>query len=131
VPLTKKAAGVIWCRTIRAVLRYIFACWRFMLACWLTCLYFNILSNNVNKKTAKKQIFLAALFYIEIRTISPIISLKRTEFLLLTRGFWVRTNSPWGRAGIAGLAFLCRILGVELGNKRKYELWHDEKTTKY
>jgi hypothetical protein len=24
VPLTKKAAGVIWCRTIRAVLRYIY-----------------------------------------------------------------------------------------------------------
>ena len=39
----------------------------------------------------------------------------------------MRRSSPLGQAGIAGLAFLCRILGVELGNKRKYELRHDEK----
>jgi len=29
------------------------------LACWLTYRYFNALSNIVNKKTAKKQLFLA------------------------------------------------------------------------
>jgi len=65
VPLTKKAAGVIWCRTIRAVLRYIFACWRFpstgsgqvMLACWLTYKYFNLFTNNVNKKMDKNNFF--------------------------------------------------------------------------
>jgi len=34
----------------RAVLRYIFAYGRFMLACWLTYVYFNIVSNIVNKK---------------------------------------------------------------------------------
>ena len=31
------------------------------LACWLTYWYFNILSNIVNKKTAKNALFLAAL----------------------------------------------------------------------
>jgi len=34
---------------------------------------------KVNKKTVKKQLFLAALFHIEIRTLSPIIYLKRAE----------------------------------------------------
>jgi hypothetical protein len=34
VPRTKKAAAVIWCRTIRAVLRKTVAYWRFILACW-------------------------------------------------------------------------------------------------
>jgi len=32
----------------------------------------------------KKELFLAALFPIEIRTISPIISLKCADFLVLT-----------------------------------------------
>ena len=41
-----------------AVLRYIsVACWRFMLACWLTYGYFNMVSNIVNKKMAKKAHF--------------------------------------------------------------------------
>ena len=83
VPRTKKAAAVIWCRTIRAVLRYIFACWRFMFACWQTYVYFNIDSNNVNKKMTKKALFLAAFFTIEIGTLSLIISLKCAEFLAL------------------------------------------------
>jgi hypothetical protein len=57
-----------------------------MLACWplrdrLTCGYFNIVSNIVNKKMDKKQLFLAALFHSEIRTLAPIISLRRAEFL--------------------------------------------------
>ena len=30
-----------------------------MFACWLTYVYFNVLSNNVNKKTNKKALFLA------------------------------------------------------------------------
>ena len=30
-----------------------------MLACWLTYVYFNVTSNNVNKKMAKKALFLA------------------------------------------------------------------------
>jgi len=48
---------------------YLFACWRFMLACWLTYGYFNAFSNNVNKKTNKKALFLAALvIYIVIFT---------------------------------------------------------------
>ena len=51
-----------------------------MLASWQTYVYFNIVSNIVNKKTAKKELFLAALFHIEIRTIYPIISLKRAVF---------------------------------------------------
>jgi len=36
------------------------ACWRFMLACWLTYGYFNVDTNNVNKKMAKKGFFLTA-----------------------------------------------------------------------
>jgi len=56
-----------------------------MFACWplrdrLTYGYFNIVSNIVNKKMAKKQLFLAAFFHSEIGTLSPIISLKRAEF---------------------------------------------------
>jgi hypothetical protein len=43
----------------RAVLRKTAACGRFILAFWLTSGYFNVLSNNVNKKTAKKALFLA------------------------------------------------------------------------
>jgi len=39
--------------------RFIFACWRFMFAFWQTCWHFNIFSNNVNKKTSKKALFLA------------------------------------------------------------------------
>jgi len=35
------------------------AYWRFMLACWQTCGYFNVFSNNVNKKMNKKALFLA------------------------------------------------------------------------
>jgi hypothetical protein len=38
------------------------ACWRFTLACWLTYKYFNIVSNIVNKKTAKKQLFFGCPF---------------------------------------------------------------------
>jgi hypothetical protein len=57
VPFTKKAAGVIWCRTIRAVLRKTIAYWRFMFACWLTCMYFNKVSNNFKKKIKKKALF--------------------------------------------------------------------------
>ena len=34
--------------------------WRFMLAFWLTYVYFNVFSNNVNKKMNKKALFLAA-----------------------------------------------------------------------
>ena len=37
------------------------------------------------KKWPKKQIFLAALFPIEIQTQSPIITLKNAEFLALSR----------------------------------------------
>jgi len=55
-----------------------------MFACWLTCGYFNVLSNYVNKKMNKKAIFLVILFPIEIRTLSSTISLKRAEFLVLT-----------------------------------------------
>jgi len=35
------------------------AYWRFMLAFWQTYGYFNVFSNNVNKKTNKKALFLA------------------------------------------------------------------------
>jgi len=35
-----------------------------MLACGLTYGYFNIVPNIVNKKMAKKQLFLAALFLV-------------------------------------------------------------------
>ena len=33
------------------------ACWRFMLACWQTQAYYNILSNNSQKKRPKKHFF--------------------------------------------------------------------------
>ncbi len=55
-----------------------------MFACWLTYVYFNVFTNNVNKKMNKKQLFLAALFPIEIRTLSHIISLKFADYLMLT-----------------------------------------------
>jgi len=32
---------------------------RFMFACWLTLVYFNIFTNNVNKKMTKKALFFA------------------------------------------------------------------------
>jgi len=41
-----------------------------------------------DKETAKKALFLAALFPIEIRTLSRIISLKCAEFIELW-GMWV------------------------------------------
>ena len=53
-----------------------------------------------DKKTGKKELFLAALFPIEIRTISPIISIKYADFLVLTPVYGVR-----GQAGIVGLGF--------------------------
>ena len=31
-----------------------------MFACWLTYVYFNVFTNNVNKKMTKKELFLAA-----------------------------------------------------------------------
>jgi hypothetical protein len=31
--------------------------WRFMFACWLTIVYFNVFTNNVNKKMTKKALF--------------------------------------------------------------------------
>jgi hypothetical protein len=65
VPRTKKAAAVIWCRTIRAVLRKTAACWRFMFAIWQTYRYFNIVSNNVNKKMNKKGAFFATFFLLK------------------------------------------------------------------
>jgi hypothetical protein len=43
----------------RAVHRYIFAYWRFMFAFWQTYGYFNIDSNKVNEKMAKKALFLS------------------------------------------------------------------------
>jgi hypothetical protein len=46
VPRTKKAAAVIWCRTIRAVLRKTAACGRFMFACGLTYVYFNVFAKH-------------------------------------------------------------------------------------
>ena len=55
-----------------------------MFACWQTYGYFNIVSNIVNKKMVKKQLFLAVLFPIEIGTLSRIISLKLVELLALT-----------------------------------------------
>ena len=35
-----------------------------MFACWLTYRYFNIVSNIVNKKMAKKELFLAFRFFL-------------------------------------------------------------------
>ena len=54
-----------------------------MFTCWLTYGYFNVFSNNVNKKTNKKALFFGYPFSIEIRTISTIISLKCADFLAL------------------------------------------------
>jgi len=60
-----------------------------MFACWplrerLTWAYFNVFSNNVNKKMTKNALFLPTFFPIEIGTLSFIISLKCAEFLALT-----------------------------------------------
>ncbi len=38
-----------------------------MFACWHTQVYFNVFSNNVNKKMNKKALFLAAPLTEEIR----------------------------------------------------------------
>jgi len=84
-----------------------------MFACWLTSGYFNNNQNNSQQKNdpkrtffghlersqrtsisfgrpehrrtglSQKVLFLAALFPIEIRTLSPIISLKHVDFLVL------------------------------------------------
>ncbi len=60
-----------------------------------------------DKKTAKKHLF-GCLFSIEIRTLSPIISLKCADFFVLMGivGFWlsgerggVELGRPMGRRG--------------------------------
>ena len=56
---------------------------------------------------------------------------KLGGILLIDPGLWVRRDSQWGAGGNCGFGFSFWILGVELGNKRKYELWHDEKRMKY
>jgi len=68
-----------------------------MFACWQTCGYFNIFSNDVNKKTAKKALFLAALpaadsqmttdFFINKHTskFPPIFLQKNQHFLFKNR----------------------------------------------
>ena len=70
----------------RAVLRYIFACWRFMLACWLTYVYFNVFSNNVNKKMTKKALFLATenieIFLDRIDTVFLDTDLRRLTLIV-------------------------------------------------
>ncbi len=48
---------------------------------------------------AKKQLFLAALFPIEIRTLSRIISLKCAELFLLTPDCGCAEAYPGGQAG--------------------------------
>ncbi len=50
-----------------------------------------------DKKTAKKALFWAALFPIEIRTLSPIISLKCADFLVLTPACGCAGAHPGGR----------------------------------
>ncbi len=54
-----------------------------MFAYWLTFVYFNIVSNTVNKKNGQKGTFFGRSFSIEIRTLSSIISLKNADFLAL------------------------------------------------
>ena len=52
---------------------------------------------------AKKQLFLAALFHIEIGTLSLINSLKHAEFLALAR------SADLGLGGVGGGWFVCRV----------------------
>jgi len=50
-----------------------------MLACWQTYVYFNILSNIVNKKMTKEELFFAALPAADIL---PILTHKRAADLV-------------------------------------------------
>ena len=50
-----------------------------MFACWQTYVYFNVLSNSVNKKTNKKALFLA--------TENAEIFLDRIDTVFLRHGF--------------------------------------------
>ena len=62
----------------RAVLRYIIACWRFVFAFCQTYWYFNIVSNNVNKKTAKKFVnFLDAILVADNQMTTGLFLLKK------------------------------------------------------
>ncbi len=74
-----------------------------MFACWQTYDYFNIVSNNVNKKMTKNELFLAAFFPIEIGNLSSIISLKNAEFLTLAG------SADLGLGGVGGRWFVCRV----------------------
>jgi len=89
-PAGPKDRATLWLTDMLFIAAY----WRFMFACRQTYEYFNIISNKSQKKTARKAPFLVILFPIEIRTLSPIISLKYAEFLALMG------NSVLGR-GIA------------------------------
>ena len=75
-----------WCGTIRAVLRKTTACWRFMFACWQTYGYFNVITNNVNKKMAKKALFFGQPETVEGNAIERIEQMILRENLALLTG---------------------------------------------
>ena len=91
-----------------------FAYWRFMFACWplrdrLTFAYYTMLSNkSQEKKRPKSTFFLAALFPIEIRTLSPIISLKRAKIFWLTPACGCAGSHPGGRQELR-FCFVMRV----------------------
>jgi len=53
-PAGHEDRATLWLKDVQYI-----AYWRFMFAFWLTCGYFNVFSNNVNKKMTKKALFLA------------------------------------------------------------------------
>jgi len=77
---------------VRFSAKYLPTLWRFVLY---------QISKKSQLKTGKKALFLAVIFPIEIRTISPIISLKCADFLALTPVYGVQ-----GQVGIAGLGII-------------------------
>jgi len=103
---------------------------RFMFACWQTYGYFNIVSNIVNKKTVKKHFFLAALFHSEIRTLSPIISLKRAEFFWLTPACGcagahpLATNYWFSNRILQRITFFLSNFNVSVGSLKKWGKKH-------
>ena len=53
-PAGPEDRATLWLTDMKSI-----AYWRIVLACWPTIVYFNVFTNNVNKKTNKKALFLA------------------------------------------------------------------------
>jgi len=64
-----------------------------MLACWLTYVYFNIDSNNVNKKMTKNELFLV-IPLLSIGDVSTHHSLKAPPFVAVP-SFYRKRDGLW------------------------------------